>query len=377
MITGLSGDTQGRSGVESKHVQRDAGDLLHSPEPAMPAPGRLLSRTPDRSSRQPDPQLRPDTLRTRDFDEAHDVIASVYVPHELKSHDGKPLDFKFHFLRSQQLLIGHLGYGADAELLVPQMLQNYHLNLTMQGRSRVTQAGRRAVTTGMCQGVMVRPFDDFTVRWSPDALQYAVLLPSKAVEEHLGVLLNRPVEGPIDFSLGFDMTTGAGQGLVSAIRFLRSELVRPGGVAEFPLALRQLESFVLTQLLLAVPHSYSDELCTPTKPAQRNRIKDVIDLVDSQPESDLSLARLAGVAGVSAKSLQVGFREATGITPMAYVRKVRLERVRNELMALAGRRSITDIATHWGFLHLGRFSSYYRQQYGETPTETVRKALRG
>ncbi|MEN0138843.1 MAG: AraC family transcriptional regulator [Rhodococcus sp. (in: high G+C Gram-positive bacteria)] len=328
------------------------------------------------TSGPPDLRLRPDMIRTRDFDEAHSLISSVYVPHELKSRDGQPLDFKFHFLQSHQLTIGHLNYGADAELLVPAMRRHYHLNLTLHGATLVTQSGQRATTAALRRGVVFRPFEDFTVRWSPDALQYAVLVPSAAIESHLGGLLNHPIEGPIDFQLAFDMTTAGGQGLLSAISFLRSELARPGGLAESPLARGQLESFAMTQMLLAVPHRYSDELRAPTKPANRNRIKSVIDLIDSQPESDLSIGRLTEVAGVSARALQVGFRQAVGLTPLAYVRKVRLDRVRDELIVLAGQRSVTDVAVQWGFVHLGRFSAYYKQQFGETPSDTVRNALR-
>jgi AraC-like DNA-binding protein len=334
----------------------------------MSAPGSVV--------RRPD-QPRPALIRTRDFDEAHDVIAAAYVPHKLESRDGMPLNFKFNFLQSHGLTIGHLNYGADAELVVPAMQRHYHLNLTLKGVSLVTQTGRRATSSAMRHGVVIRPFDDFTVRWSPEATQYAVLLPSDTVENHLKSLLSHPVDGPIDFALSFDLANNTGQGLLAAIHFLRCELARPGGIAESPIARSQLESFAITQLLLAVPHRYSEELSAPTRPANRNRIRNVIDLIDSQPASDLSIARLAEVAGVSGRALQVGFRQAVGMTPVAYVRKVRLDRVREELIALAGERSITETALYWGFTHLGRFSVYYKQQFGESPTETVRNALRG
>jgi AraC-like DNA-binding protein len=336
----------------------------------LPASGRALPVRGDQARAS-------ELIRTSDFDEAHEVISQVYVPHELKSRDGQALDFKFHFLGSDRMTLGYLNYGADAELVVPQMRRHYHLNLTLEGRTAVTQSSQRGTTTAMRAGVVFRPFEDFTVRWSPNAVQHAILLPSTTVENHLSALLNHSVDGPIDFSLTFDMTTGAGQGLLTAVQFLRAELNRPGGLSESPLARAQLESYVLTQMLLAVPHRYTDELHRPTRPAHRNKIKTVVDLIESHPESDLSTARLAETAGVSARALQVGFRQAVGMTPKAYIRKIRLERVRAELIATAGHRAITDVALHWGFSHLGRFSAYYKQQYGETPTETVQKSLRG
>ena len=59
------------------------------------------------------------------------------------------------------------------------------------------------------------------------------------------------------------------------------------------------------------------------------------------------------VAGVGARALQAGFRETVGMTPLAYLRKVRLDRVRAELMETAGERSVTDVALRCGFTHLG------------------------
>ncbi len=33
---------------------------------------------------------------------------------------------------------------------------------------------------------------------------------------------------------------------------------------------------------------------------------------------------------------------------------------------------MTDIATKWGFGHLGRFAAAYRARFGESPSHTLR-----
>jgi AraC-like DNA-binding protein len=60
---------------------------------------------------------------------------------------------------------------------------------------------------------------------------------------------------------------------------------------------------------------------------------------------------------------------------MAYLKRVRLERVRAELAAppRGGRRRVTEIATAWGFSHLGNFAKDYKKQFGETPSATLRR----
>lgn len=315
-------------------------------------------------------------LVTHDLDEARHYITDVYIPHELETHDGRALDFKLRYLASERLTVGHLIYGADAELLVPPMLDCYHMNLTLSGQTMVRQRGTRAATDAGRTGVLFSPTDPFTVRWSPEAVQYAVKLPRRSLEGHLGKLLNRPVEQPIHFDLGFDLTTPVGVSLLAAVKFLRDELSRPGGITTLPMARDQLESLVLTQILLTIPNTYSEALSTPDLPAQRSKVHRAMELIEEDPDAQLTLADLAAAAGSTARALQRGFKDEVGMSPTAYVRAVRLDRVHADLAQNAGAASVTDVAMRWGFFHLGRFAQQYRERFGVLPSETVRRVLR-
>ena len=58
---------------------------------------------------------------------------------------------------------------------------------------------------------------------------------------------------------------------------------------------------------------------------------------------------------------------------MLYLRRLRLQRVHAELAANSPESvTVTMVAGRWGFVHLGRFASQYRQLFGETPSETLR-----
>jgi len=316
-------------------------------------------------------------LVTSDLAEARHYITDVYIPHDLATRDGRRLDFRLRYLASERLTVGHLLYGADAELLVPPMRDCYHMNLTLHGRTMVSQRGRWASTEAERSGVLFSPTDPFTVRWSPDAVQYAVKLPRRSVESHLAKLIHRPVEQPILFDLGFDLDTPAGRSLLSTVDFLRQELARPGGIATMPAAREQLESLVLTQLLLTIPNNYADLLRAPETPARHTSIRRVVDLIEAHPERDLTLAELAHAAGTTARALQRGFKDVVGMSPTAYVRAVRLDRVHAELVAGAGAVSVTDVAMRWGFFHLGRFAQQYRERFGVLPSRTARGTASG
>jgi AraC-like DNA-binding protein len=54
---------------------------------------------------------------------------------------------------------------------------------------------------------------------------------------------------------------------------------------------------------------------------------------------------------------------------MMYLRRLRLHHVRAELAAHSPDSvTVTMVAGRWGFVHLGRFASQYRQLFGETPS---------
>jgi transcriptional regulator GlxA family with amidase domain len=58
---------------------------------------------------------------------------------------------------------------------------------------------------------------------------------------------------------------------------------------------------------------------------------------------------------------------------MAYLRTVRMQRVREDLLKACDGDTVSAIATRWGFFEFGRFAGQYRKLYGETPSETLRR----
>jgi len=88
--------------------------------------------------------------------------------------------------------------------------------------------------------------------------------------------------------------------------------------------------------------------------------------------SPVSIMELAQYAGVSPRTLHDGFRKHRGVSPMKLQRTQRMQLVREELSHPVETTSVTDTALKWGFNHLGRFSAYYLEEFGEKPSETLR-----
>jgi AraC-like DNA-binding protein len=81
---------------------------------------------------------------------------------------------------------------------------------------------------------------------------------------------------------------------------------------------------------------------------------------------------VADAVGMSQRSLQAAFRREHDITAIDYLRRVRLDRVQEELRRSdPGRATVAEIAQRWGFAHLGRFSASYTNRFGEYPSTTL------
>ena len=88
----------------------------------------------------------------------------------------------------------------------------------------------------------------------------------------------------------------------------------------------------------------------------------------------LYVTDLCKAAGVSERALEYAFRAVMGLSPVAYLSRLRLHRVHEALLAAtSGRTTVTIEALKWGFWHFGEFSKAYKNCFGELPSDTLRR----
>ncbi len=143
----------------------------------------------------------------------------------------------------------------------------------------------------------------------------------------------------------------------------------------------QLRAGLSDHVLAAVVHFDSspadvDSTTRSARASRRAAVRLARDFIHARLSEPLRLSELCRQANLKIRSLEYGFREVTGLTPIAYIRSLRLNAVRRVLQqATSGpQRSISEIAMDAGFWHLSQFALDYRRFFGETPTETRRLA---
>jgi AraC family ethanolamine operon transcriptional activator len=96
-------------------------------------------------------------------------------------------------------------------------------------------------------------------------------------------------------------------------------------------------------------------------------------LVAASGDVPPSIAELCLRLRTSRRTLQDSFRQVADATPVHYLRCVRLNAVRRQLMSTrTAELSIAQAAADRGFGHLSHFTERYKALFGELPSQTLR-----
>lgn len=169
--------------------------------------------------------------------------------------------------------------------------------------------------------------------------------------------------------LAADAAENIRQLLRQALRSIRvDELVLPERHKEY---LALLERNLLYGIMEAVA-DFPDPACG--RPLKSNKDWDLVrrvqQLLQSPDSCVLSISELCIELNLSRRTIQYAFESAIGTNPVKYLKAVRLNHVRHDLMSGL---SVTEAAIRWGFLHLSAFAHDYRVFFGELPSATARR----
>ncbi|HEX8629122.1 MAG TPA: helix-turn-helix transcriptional regulator [Catenuloplanes sp.] len=194
---------------------------------------------------------------------------------------------------------------------------------------------------------------------------------SWALERHLETLLGRPVVGHVGLAPQVDLHRGPGRTFLPLFEFIVAQASAADSVLHHPMVAGALFEAVLTGMLLATDHPYQDALRQPARPAGPRSVKRAVDAIQADPRQPYTAASLAELTGCGVRTLQAGFRLHLGMSPMTYLREVRLTRAHQDLRRdpMVG---VAQVAARWGFTHLGRFAAAYAARYGTLPSHTRR-----
>jgi AraC family ethanolamine operon transcriptional activator len=253
------------------------------------------------------------------------------------------------------------------------------------GILRVGQAPRGAVTFlvpvghGGSPRIQRRPVDagDVIVRFGGDELDYrsagrarlvTVTVDRTALDAHVRALLGRQL-GELRLQGRLNGLRTDDRALLRLCRDLTCRGAANPHVLGDPDFARTLARRILGLLLVGF-----ETACPPPAPRRGRALARKAEawLRQSLAEPP-TIAALCCALHVSPRTLHEAFREHLGTTPKAYLKVLRLNAARHDLLEGGVNKRVTDAALDWGFLHFGWFARDYRRLFDETPSQTLQR----
>lgn len=103
-------------------------------------------------------------------------------------------------------------------------------------------------------------------------------------------------------------------------------------------------------------------------------LKKAEELMEANPERYFGIQEIAYQINTSPRNLQLAFQKHKGQTPMQFLRERKLHKARSLLISNDSAMPIKSIAYYSGFVSGSSFSKYYKDLFGELPSETLLKA---
>lgn len=132
---------------------------------------------------------------------------------------------------------------------------------------------------------------------------------------------------------------------------------------------RAIVSIAFPDLLLQHADSSNDL----SYQSSRQQLELVCEHVMANLDKTLSLTHLERIGDMSARGLQYAFKKRFQVSPTQWIREQRLLRARNMLQQKTPEETITAIAVALGFPSHSVFSKYYKDRFGELPSQTKRR----
>ncbi len=332
--------------------------------------------SPSRPPHAPEPLAAFPLFRSQDADEARQQVARVFCPHDLRQLSARrPFASRHNLVQLGETSLNFLTYGTEVDIL-PGCLDSFYLvQIPLAGSASISCGAQRMLSTPATAAIL-NPHEPTRMRWSQDNHQLLLHVPRAALERRLAEHLGEPGAQTLAFELALPQDGGLTRAWCRMVIDLAANIDASGTEwLRYRPTIGALEDCLLRGLLQLHRHNYSARLAAPVDAGQPRHVRRAMDYIHAHLGDALTVGDIARAACVSVRALEEGFRRHCASSPLAYLRDARLDGVRRALLDGGPERgSVTEIAHRHGFFHLGRFSAYYKARFGESPSQSARRA---
>nr|WP_180206044.1 AraC family transcriptional regulator [Pseudomonas sp. SbOxS1]NYU06268.1 AraC family transcriptional regulator [Pseudomonas sp. SbOxS1] len=308
-------------------------------------------------------------LSSADYREIKDKVSHYLCPHSFNVLRDEPIHTRLNgvFFGTSALL--DLRYGAPVEISIGDIADQYLFRITLQGQCEVAHGRRSAAMQSGCLSVS-SPFAQSRIVTDGQCRNLILRVDRDALQLQLQRLLGRSLRQSVIFDVSVDPL---GAGVVSLYHTLDYICRLYGSGVDGSRLASGLSDYLMQLLLTQLPHNHSADLLIDSHAPLPHHVKKARDYIEEHLGEPINLATLSELCGVSARTLQNGFKQFLQQAPVEYIRDRRLAVIHASLQQGNAGDSVTDILLRHGINSFGHFSSAYRQRYGCLPSDTLRR----
>jgi AraC-like DNA-binding protein len=308
-----------------------------------------------------------------DFEAMHARLSTVLKPHGLRRLSDSPVAGIICRARLNRISFNVLRIGPSVEV-APGALEDFFLvQIPIVGTVELC-VGREQIKCEGATAAVISPGERLHLRWSDNCTQLILQIPHEAMESSLAQRLGRKSATALRFQAAFDLDASAGREWRQLLDVAVRSIEHDGILSREP-ASSDLEDLLLSALLAAQPHNYVAALRRHPDPAPFYIVRAEREM-RRRLRHAFTVAGLASAAGVSERTLHLGFRRFRSTTPMGRLAALRLHEARRLLGNAEPNATVAQVAAEVGFHQFGRFAAAYRNMFGELPSQTLRGSRR-
>ena len=299
----------------------------------------------------------------------------MFGPHQIEpAGHGRDLEFEHSHVWLADICINQLAYGRELRNRISEFIdENYCVMLPVEGNYAI-ETSRKRVEADSKTITVINPTCPVTLEASTDYRNVSVRISRNAVDNavtnHTG---ERPAE-PVQFAPHPQLLKDGAEPLRNLIMQVWQECQQNMSVSTFSEVGRELEMLLASMLLMCVPNNYSGSLLGTGEITPSAACEVVVHFLKKNAREDITMDEIIKISGLAKTSLYTEFHKYYGATPMEFLRRERLSLARDTLaFANPDRTTVTQVALDCGFTHFSRFAYYYKQQFGELPSETLQR----
>ena len=270
-------------------------------------------------------------------------------------------------IRSANLGVCHFQFNASFDQRLHAQPGYYSFGLPDPETTGVTVQGRDANSGA----IIVFPHDDEAYGASPPGfLGYGIQIKTTYFETIAETVFQMPLRLLVPTAGVFALTEIQFRHLRWVLYKWQQMAASDKPTCESLLAHHQ--EAIAIAILNSLSHSVKTDETQHLKSDRAIRL--VLDYVNNSPSDEITAVELCALADCSQRWLEQSFRARFGVTPKAYVKYLRLARLRQDLLRSSHDESQTvfDLASTYGFWHMGQLAADYRKVYGELPSATLK-----